>query len=88
MSASTSASDGSNKASALAIKAAIAFSATVAVLAATYAWRQSSSARKKKQRAVAIIPARFASTRFPGKPLALIAGKPMIQARIPGSGVS
>lgn len=29
--------------------------------------------------AVAIIPARFASTRFPGKPLALIGGKPMIQ---------
>jgi 3-deoxy-manno-octulosonate cytidylyltransferase (CMP-KDO synthetase) len=26
-----------------------------------------------------IIPARYASTRFPGKPLALIAGKPMIQ---------
>ncbi len=26
-----------------------------------------------------IIPARFASTRFPGKPLALIGGKPMIQ---------
>jgi 3-deoxy-manno-octulosonate cytidylyltransferase (CMP-KDO synthetase) len=26
-----------------------------------------------------VIPARFASTRFPGKPLALIAGKPMIQ---------
>lgn len=26
-----------------------------------------------------IIPARFASSRFPGKPLALIAGKPMIQ---------
>lgn len=26
----------------------------------------------------AIIPARYASTRFPGKPLALIAGKPMI----------
>ncbi len=30
-------------------------------------------------RAVAVIPARHASTRFPGKPLALIAGKPMIQ---------
>jgi 3-deoxy-manno-octulosonate cytidylyltransferase (CMP-KDO synthetase) len=30
-------------------------------------------------RAVAVIPARYASTRFPGKPLALIAGKPMIQ---------
>jgi len=26
-----------------------------------------------------IVPARFASTRFPGKPLALIAGKPLIQ---------
>ena len=26
-----------------------------------------------------IIPARFASTRFPGKPLALIGGKPMLQ---------
>lgn len=28
---------------------------------------------------IAIIPARYASTRFPGKPLALIQGKPMIQ---------
>jgi len=28
---------------------------------------------------VGIIPARFASTRFPGKPLAAIAGKPLIQ---------
>jgi 3-deoxy-manno-octulosonate cytidylyltransferase (CMP-KDO synthetase) len=28
---------------------------------------------------VGIIPARFASIRFPGKPLALIAGKPLIQ---------
>lgn len=27
----------------------------------------------------AVIPARYASTRFPGKPLALISGKPMIQ---------
>ena len=30
-------------------------------------------------RLVALIPARFGSTRFPGKPLALIAGKPLIQ---------
>jgi 3-deoxy-manno-octulosonate cytidylyltransferase (CMP-KDO synthetase) len=30
-------------------------------------------------RTVAIIPARFASSRFPGKPLALILGKPLIQ---------
>lgn len=28
---------------------------------------------------IGIIPARYRSTRFPGKPLALIAGKPMIQ---------
>jgi len=28
---------------------------------------------------IAIIPARYGSTRFPGKPLALIGGKPMIQ---------
>jgi 3-deoxy-manno-octulosonate cytidylyltransferase (CMP-KDO synthetase) len=40
-------------------------------------------------RILAIIPARFASTRFPGKPLVPIAGKPMIQhvadraARVP-----
>lgn len=32
----------------------------------------------KKPRVVAIIPARMASTRFPGKPMALIAGIPMI----------
>ncbi len=30
-------------------------------------------------RVTAVIPARYASTRFPGKPLAEIAGKPMIQ---------
>ena len=28
---------------------------------------------------LAIIPARYASTRFPGKPLALVHGEPMIQ---------
>jgi 3-deoxy-manno-octulosonate cytidylyltransferase (CMP-KDO synthetase) len=28
---------------------------------------------------IAVIPARYGSSRFPGKPLALIAGKPMIQ---------
>lgn len=28
---------------------------------------------------IAIIPARFASTRFPGKPLAILGGKPIIQ---------
>jgi len=31
------------------------------------------------RRVLAVIPARYGSTRFPGKPLALIAGKPMVQ---------
>ena len=31
------------------------------------------------ERIIGVIPARFASTRFPGKPLAAIAGKPMIR---------
>jgi 3-deoxy-manno-octulosonate cytidylyltransferase (CMP-KDO synthetase) len=30
-------------------------------------------------RTIGLIPARYASTRFPGKPLALIAGKPLLQ---------
>ncbi|MDD2480232.1 MAG: 3-deoxy-manno-octulosonate cytidylyltransferase [Victivallaceae bacterium] len=34
---------------------------------------------KNKIKTIAVIPARMASTRFPGKPLALLAGKPMIQ---------
>ena len=33
----------------------------------------------KKENTLGIIPARYASTRFPGKPLADIGGKPMIQ---------
>ena len=33
----------------------------------------------KRLRVVAIIPSRYGSTRFPGKPLALISGTPMIQ---------
>jgi 3-deoxy-manno-octulosonate cytidylyltransferase (CMP-KDO synthetase) len=32
-----------------------------------------------KMRALGVIPARYASTRFPGKPLTPIAGKPMVQ---------
>jgi 3-deoxy-manno-octulosonate cytidylyltransferase (CMP-KDO synthetase) len=30
-------------------------------------------------KSLAVIPARYASTRFPGKPLAILSGKPMIQ---------
>jgi len=33
----------------------------------------------KQNKIVAVLPARYGSTRFPGKPLATIAGKPMIQ---------
>ena len=33
----------------------------------------------RRVKILGIIPARFASTRFPGKPLALVAGKPLIQ---------
>jgi 3-deoxy-manno-octulosonate cytidylyltransferase (CMP-KDO synthetase) len=36
------------------------------------------TASSSRQRAVAIIPARYASTRLPGKPLLEIAGRPMI----------
>lgn len=34
---------------------------------------------KLRMKIIGIVPARYASTRFPGKPLALIAGKPLIQ---------
>ena len=34
---------------------------------------------KHLRRIVGILPARYASTRFPGKPLALISGRPLIQ---------
>ncbi len=37
------------------------------------------AARKSPMNVIGIIPARYASTRFPGKPLALIAGKPLIR---------
>ena len=32
-----------------------------------------------KMKVIAIIPARYSSTRFPGKPLALLGGKPIIE---------
>lgn len=41
--------------------------------------RKPPSSKIEAAAVVAIIPARFASTRLPGKPLAEIAGKPMIQ---------
>ncbi|KAK3138016.1 hypothetical protein QOZ80_5AG0363340 [Eleusine coracana subsp. coracana] len=50
--------------------------ATVAAAAAAFLYRRPAGFRS---RAVGIIPARFASSRFEGKPLAPILGKPMIQ---------
>ena len=35
--------------------------------------------KKRRETIIAVIPARYGSTRFPGKALALIQGKPMIQ---------
>lgn len=39
-------------------------------------------------RAIGVIPARFGSTRFPGKPLKLVAGKPLLQWVIEGARTS
>src|SRR5213075_1635656 len=42
-------------------------------------WRRRRSfLMKRASKAVGIIPARWGSTRFPGKPLHLIAGKPLL----------
>ena len=41
--------------------------------------RNSEFKGRNMPRMIAVIPARHASTRFPGKPLALISGKPMIE---------
>jgi 3-deoxy-manno-octulosonate cytidylyltransferase (CMP-KDO synthetase) len=41
--------------------------------------RRAFVAKSREMKIIGIIPARYASTRFPGKPLALIAGKPLIQ---------
>ncbi|KAL8167322.1 hypothetical protein V2J09_008821 [Rumex salicifolius] len=49
--------------------------AAVAIGAQVYLRRS----RRFRTRVVGIIPARFASSRFPGKPLVQILGKPMIQ---------
>ena len=43
------------------------------------------SASRSAPRAVGVIPARYGSTRFPGKPLVPIAGKPLLQWVIEGA---
>ena len=44
-----------------------------------YIWNSDATTMIRKQKATGIIPARYASTRFPGKPLALLGGRPMVQ---------
>ncbi|XP_062016950.1 3-deoxy-manno-octulosonate cytidylyltransferase, mitochondrial-like [Rosa rugosa] len=53
--------------------------AAVAAATAAYAVVSRRRSARFRSRVVGIIPARFASSRFPGKPLVPILGKPMIQ---------
>lgn len=53
--------------------------AGAAVAAATVGFRLFTRSNRSRSRVVGIIPARFRSTRFEGKPLVEILGKPMIQ---------
>ncbi|GMY37352.1 3-deoxy-manno-octulosonate cytidylyltransferase, mitochondrial-like [Fagus crenata] len=53
--------------------------ATIAAAAGAYALISTRRSAKFRSRVVGIIPARFASSRFQGKPLIPILGKPMIQ---------
>ncbi|EPS72950.1 hypothetical protein M569_01801, partial [Genlisea aurea] len=53
--------------------------AVAAVALGAHAYLISRRSRKFRSRVVGIIPARFASSRFEGKPLVQILGKPMIQ---------
>ncbi|CDP05912.1 unnamed protein product [Coffea canephora] len=57
----------------------IAVGAAVAVAIGAHAYLYLRRPGKFRTRVVGIIPARFASSRFPGKPLVQILGKPMIQ---------
>ncbi|XP_065629875.1 3-deoxy-manno-octulosonate cytidylyltransferase, mitochondrial [Quercus suber] len=53
--------------------------AAIVVAAGAYAVISTRRTAKYRSRVVGIIPARFASSRFQGKPLIPILGKPMIQ---------
>jgi hypothetical protein len=52
-----------------------------AALAALCLGRQAMFGRRRRSRVIGIIPACYASSRFPGKPLAQILGKSMIQVQ-------
>ncbi|KAL3508667.1 hypothetical protein ACH5RR_028068 [Cinchona calisaya] len=57
----------------------VAVGAAVAVAIGAHVYLNLRRPGKFRTRVVGIIPARFASSRFPGKPLVQILGKPMIQ---------
>ncbi|KAM5588240.1 3-deoxy-manno-octulosonate cytidylyltransferase, mitochondrial-like [Rosa sericea] len=71
-SSATSSSDGTTRSWIIA-------GAAVAAATAAYAVVSRRRSARFRSRVVGIIPARFASSRFPGKPLVPILGKPMIQ---------
>ncbi|RWW51145.1 hypothetical protein BHE74_00042540 [Ensete ventricosum] len=72
-----SSSDSSSGSRAWVVHAALLGAAIAAAAGAHFYLRRHSS--EFRSRVVGIIPARFASSRFQGKPLAQILGKPMIQ---------
>ncbi|KAJ9537671.1 hypothetical protein OSB04_030404, partial [Centaurea solstitialis] len=76
---SSSSSSSSSSSAKLLLLHGVAAAVAVAVGAHAYVYYHRRSAAKFRSRVVGIIPARFASSRFEGKPLVMILGKPMIQ---------
>jgi 3-deoxy-manno-octulosonate cytidylyltransferase (CMP-KDO synthetase) len=58
---------------------ALGVAALVGVAGAVYIIGQASTKTAPEVATVAVIPARYGATRFPGKPLAPLRGKPMVQ---------
>jgi hypothetical protein len=78
-SSSSTSSGSSNNAKAWIVHGVVA---GVAIAVAVGAHAYLGRSRKFRSRVVGIIPARFASSRFQGKPLVHILGKPMIQVPV------
>ncbi|XAR56550.1 3-deoxy-manno-octulosonate cytidylyltransferase [Bertholletia excelsa] len=76
---SSSSSSGSSSSTKAWVVHGLAIGAAVAVAVGAHAYLYLRRSGKFRSRVVGIIPARFASSRFPGKPLVQILGKPMIQ---------
>ncbi|GFS34627.1 nucleotide-diphospho-sugar transferases superfamily protein [Actinidia rufa] len=75
-----SSSSGSSSSTKAWIVHGLVVGAAVAVALGAHAYLYLGRSGKFRSRVIGIIPARFASSRFPGKPLVQILGKPMIQA--------